>query len=171
MHSTAGTALWLRLITKHVPNRQTSHAADKGFIFCLTTNKHCHPKLEAKVYMVNGIKTSQGKGVEVDMDIQPEWILEGKPVANGQVMMQSHDETHTSGIWECSAGAFEFTFGWNEICQILEGEATVEEDDGTTHTLRAGDFAHFPLGLKTKWHIPERVRSLFFIVTPEPWNL
>lgn len=106
-----------------------------------------------------------------DMPIPAEWILEGNPVPQAHVTLQSADKHQSCGIWECPAGKFRFEFPWDEMSHILEGEVTIEEEGGKTYTLRAGDFVHFPLGLKTRWHVPNRVRKVFFLVTPEPLNL
>ena len=55
--------------------------------------------------------------------------------------------------------------------QILEGEVTIREEGGATHTLQVGDIAHFPRGLTTHWHVPKFVRKFFTLRTPEPFNL
>ncbi len=118
------------------------------------------------------MRVADGQSLRLaDMPIPPEWILEGNPVARGHVMVQSADQKQSSGIWECSAGKFHFIFPWHETFRILEGEVTIQEEGGNTHALRAGDFAHFPLGLKTTWEVKERVRKVFFLVTPEPLQL
>jgi uncharacterized cupin superfamily protein len=45
---------------------------------------------------------------------------------------------------------------------------TIREEGGATHTLRAGDSAHFTLGLKTYWTVPKYVKIFFTLRTPEP---
>ena len=52
-----------------------------------------------------------------------------------------------------------------------DGEVTIEEEDGERYTLRAGDFVHFPLGLKAKWHVPKYVKKTFTLRTLEPLKL
>jgi uncharacterized cupin superfamily protein len=74
-------------------------------------------------------------------------------------------------LWDCSAGAFRWTFGWDEFIHVLEGEVTIREEGGATHTLRSGDTAHFPRGLTTHWRVPQYVRKAFTIRTPEPFIL
>lgn len=104
------------------------------------------------------------------MPIEPAWIIKGKPEARGAVLMQSPDKCVSSGFWECTAGEFQWTFGWDEFIHVLEGEVTIREENGSTHTLRAGDSAHFPLGLKTFWTVPRYVRKFFVLRTPQPFN-
>jgi uncharacterized cupin superfamily protein len=106
-----------------------------------------------------------------EMPIEPSWIVEGSPEARGTVLLQSEDKLVSSGLWSCTAGRFRWEFGWDEFVHILEGEATITEEGGNTCTLRPGDSAHFPLGLKTQWHVPEFVKKTFTIRTPEAFNL
>lgn len=122
--------------------------------------------------MIAKIKVKHGQEQKFQgIPIQPEWILQGNPGGKGQLMMQSHDRKQTAGIWECDAGKFEYHYHWHETLRILEGEATMEDDDGVAHLLRPGDYAHFPMGVKSIWTVPERLKLLFFIVTPEPFEL
>lgn len=106
-----------------------------------------------------------------DMPIEPSWILEGTPEAKGTVLLQSADKLISSGLWSCSAGKFNWTFAWDEFVYVLEGEVTISEEGGETYTLKAGDCAHFPLGLKTKWHVPDFVKKAFTLRTQEPFEL
>jgi uncharacterized cupin superfamily protein len=106
------------------------------------------------------------------MPIEPSWITEGDPVARGTILTQSADKRVSSGLWSCQPGKFEWTFSWDEFIHVLEGEVEIRED-GTDNsvTLRAGDMAHFPLGMKTHWHVKQAVRKFFVIRTPEPLEL
>ncbi len=106
-----------------------------------------------------------------DMPIEPSWILEGTPHARGTILLQSDDKLVSSGLWSCTAGRFQWTFAWDEFVHVLEGEAIIQQEGGETLTLRAGDIAHFPLGLKTEWYVSEFVKKVFTIRTPEPFNL
>ena len=105
------------------------------------------------------------------MPIEPAWIIEGQPEARGRVLMQSKDQCVSSGFWECTAGKFQWVFGWDEFVNIQEGEVTIREENGPTHTLKAGDSAHFPLSLKTYWTVPKYVRKFFVLRTPQPFKL
>jgi len=106
------------------------------------------------------------------MPIEPSWIKEGNPIARGTVVTQSEDKRVSSGLWSCEPGKFQWIFGWDEFVHLLEGEVEITED-GTdnTITLGPGDMAHFPLGMKTHWHVKQAVRKFFVIRTPEPFEL
>ena len=53
----------------------------------------------------------------------------------------------------------------------LEGQVEIGLGDGSIYTLGPGDMAHFPLGMKTHWHVRKAVRKFFVIRTPEPFEL
>ena len=107
-----------------------------------------------------------------EMPIEPSWITEGDPVARGTILTQSADKRVSSGLWSCQPGKFEWTFSWDEFIHVLEGDVEIREA-GTDNsvTLRAGDMAHFPLGMKTHWHVKQAVRKFFVVRTPEPLEL
>jgi uncharacterized cupin superfamily protein len=102
------------------------------------------------------------------MPLAPESILEGRPDARGCVLVQSDDKRVSSGLWECTPGRFTWEFVWDEFVHVHSGHVIVTTQDGQRIELRAGDFATFPLGLKTEWHVLERVRKTFTVRTPEP---
>jgi uncharacterized cupin superfamily protein len=98
--------------------------------------------------------------------IDPALVESGQPVARGTTLSRSPDGRLSSGLWECSAGAFQWTFWVDEIIFILDGEATIREDSGAIHVLRQGDVAHFPRGLHVRWEIPGHVRKFFVVRMP-----
>ena len=105
------------------------------------------------------------------MPIDPEQVKEGNPDARGVILVQSADRKLSCGLWQCNPCKFEHTYAWDEFARILEGEATISEEGGNTYTLAAGDFAHFPLGLKSLWEVKKTVHKVFFLRTPEPLEL
>lgn len=92
--------------------------------------------------------------------INPAWIKEGTPEARAMFLTTSGDSMIRSGIWECTAGKFDWIFAFDEVVQILEGEVHVEAE-GQVRILRAGSTAYFPFGLKTHWHVPKYVKKFF----------
>jgi hypothetical protein len=103
--------------------------------------------------------------------IDSAWIIEGDPIARGNVFLQSADKKISFGGWECTAGKFQWIFSWDEFVHIIEGEVTIREENGKTITLRRGDLAHFPKGLKTVWHVPNYVRKVFTLRTDQPLEM
>jgi hypothetical protein len=95
--------------------------------------------------------------------IAPADIEEGQPIAHGMTLSQSPDGQLSTGLWDCSAGKFRWTFWVDEVVHILEGDATVREESGVVHELRPGSVAYFPLGLVARWEVPRYVRKLFVV--------
>lgn len=102
------------------------------------------------------------------MPIEPAWIIEGTPTARGTILLQSADHKISYGGWDCTAGKFHWIFSWDEFVHIQEGEVTITDESGQSVTLRRGDLAHFPVGMKTVWHVPHYVRKVFTLRTAEP---
>jgi len=61
-------------------------------------------------------------------------------------------------IWEKEVSNFDWEYHQEEHCLILEGEFTVETDEGDFH-IKAGDYVTFERGLKCKWDITRQVRK------------
>jgi uncharacterized cupin superfamily protein len=106
-----------------------------------------------------------------DFPLAKEQVLEGNPVAKIWVSAQSADLKVTQGVWDCTAGKLIWNFTWDEFIMVLEGEVIIETEGSPRLTLRKGDFAHFPLGPRTKWHVPNYIKTTFVLRTPEPLKL
>lgn len=106
-----------------------------------------------------------------DFPIPADQITAGAPVARIWINAQSADLKVTQGVWDCTAGTFSWDYTWDEFMMILEGEAIITAYSGAMTTLRAGDHAHFPLGLKASWHVPAYVKKTFVLRTPAPLEL
>ena len=102
------------------------------------------------------------------MPIPPDDIIAGNPSAHGLVLSQSEDRLVSSGCWTCEPGEFSWEFAWDEFAQVLEGEATITEEDGSSHTLKAGQAVSFPRGLKTRWQVTKTIKKFFVVRTREP---
>ena len=99
--------------------------------------------------------------------VEPTWIKEGEPMARAVTLATSPDGTMTTGLWECTAGRFKWTYWVDEVVLILEGAVTVQDaGDGSILTLRRGDAALFPFGSTAHWHIERFVRKFFVVRMP-----
>lgn len=105
-----------------------------------------------------------------DMPIEPAWIRAGNPVARGAILTQSEDKCVVSGLWSCEPGEFDWTFPADEFIHVFSGNATVTGPDGQSVALSAGKMAHFPVGLKTRWHVTEPIRKFFVLRFPAPFE-
>ncbi len=105
------------------------------------------------------------RDLELDR-INPADIEEGAPVAKVLTLTRSPDTRLASGLWECTAGKFKWTFWLDEILYVLDGEAIVREEGGAVHHLHPGEVAYFPFGLVARWEIPSFIRKLFVVREP-----
>lgn len=106
-----------------------------------------------------------------DFPIPADQIKAGAPIAKIWINVQSADKKVTQGVWDCTAGTFSWDYTWDEFMLILEGEAIITSEAGTVTTLRAGDYANFPLGLKVIWQVPAYIKKTFVLRTPAPLEL
>ena len=118
------------------------------------------------------VGTNPGSAVRlVNFRIPDNQITEGKPVAKIWINAQSSDLKITQGVWDCTAGEFTWDYTWDEFMMILEGEARITPKVGSSFTLHAGDFAHFPPGVQVKFQVPRYIKKTFVIRTPDPLKL
>ena len=101
-----------------------------------------------------------------DAPINPDWIVEGSPKARAGLHSPSIDGRAATQIWECTSGAFWWTFHDEETVVILEGEVRVTTPAGETRILRPGDVAYFAEGTRALWQIDDYVRKIAFCRKP-----
>lgn len=61
-------------------------------------------------------------------------------------------------IWECGISTFDWHYDEKEACYFLEGEVTVETEEGNIQ-FGAGDYVVFPKGLSCKWRVAKPVKK------------
>jgi len=62
-------------------------------------------------------------------------------------------------IWEKEASKFPWTYDSIEECYFLEGDVTVETEDGKSVNFGKGDFVTFSSGLSCIWNIKKAVKK------------
>ena len=95
-------------------------------------------------------------------------IVEGNPHGSGQITFQTEDRLVTAGVWGCSPGVFDLSFGWDEMAYLLEGELTIQSGAGEPLHLKPGDFFFSPKGTASRWTVTKPVKKVFFLRTAEP---
>jgi uncharacterized cupin superfamily protein len=62
--------------------------------------------------------------------------------------------------WSKEVSQFPWTFGTQEIAYILEGEVTIQPNDGSGDvSFTAGDLVTFPPGLSCTWNVKKALRK------------
>lgn len=70
-----------------------------------------------------------------------------------------------TGIWEVTPGTFASTRpGYDEICQILSGTATITEEDGSSFEVGPGSLFVTPEGWRGTWTIHETLRKMWVVI-------
>src|SRR5712692_6741623 len=103
--------------------------------------------------------------------IPSDQIKAGQPQAKGMVIARSEDRRTFTGVWTCTPGTFDWTYTWDETITVIAGRVTVADKSGATRTFKAGDVAHFPVGLEATWTVHETVRKVYALFSPTPLDL
>ena len=104
----------------------------------------------------------------VPAPIPAERVLAGDPVARSCDLSGSKDGGLSMNLWDCTAGRFRWTFGADELIQVIEGEVHVTDAAGETTVLTAGSTAHFAAGTEMVWEIPHYLKKLAIHRRPVP---
>jgi uncharacterized protein len=117
------------------------------------------------------IETTDLKVKLTPKPIEPSWIIEGNPVAQGCVVSTSADGLASTIVWECSEGKFNWFYDFDETIMILEGAIVLESDTMRPTRFGPGDVIFFQNGAHARWHVEARVRKLAFCRTTQPFLL
>ena len=106
----------------------------------------------------------------------PDWPLEslgvtnlkGQPKGSGKVTFKTGDRLLAGGVWGCTTGSFDITYGWDEMAYLLEGEVTIQQPSGEKLQVSQGEFFFVPKGTVTHWIVTKPVKKIFFLRVPEP---
>lgn len=83
-----------------------------------------------------------------------------------RTLWESPDGLVEVGVWECDPGHFTATRdGYDEICQVLAGSATVHTDGGESVELRPGSTLAMPAGWRGSWQVHETIRKVYVVRT------
>jgi uncharacterized protein len=117
------------------------------------------------------IETTDLKVKLAPTPIEPSWIIEGNPVAQGSVLSTSSDGLASTIVWECTEGKFNWHYDFDETIMILEGSIVLESNTMRSTRYGPGDVIFFRKGAHARWHVQGRVRKLAFCRTAQPYLL
>ncbi|MDN4172360.1 cupin domain-containing protein [Nocardioides sp. SOB77] len=91
-------------------------------------------------------------------------IHEGDPAGRGFTLYESDENgTRGTGVFECDPGKTTYTLEYNEIIYVLEGEVTIELENGSKVDLRAGMQAFLPAGHVSTWTFHTKFREVWVL--------
>ncbi len=64
------------------------------------------------------------------------------------------------GIWEKEPSEFDWSYTQTEHCYIINGSAEIETEAGSLE-IKEGDYVIFPLGLKCRWNVKDRIKKYY----------
>jgi uncharacterized cupin superfamily protein len=114
------------------------------------------------------IKFGTSRGELTPAPINPEWILEGTPVARNKFLSRSIDGGGSTYIWDCTAGRFNWHYDIDETVCVLQGSVLVKEPHGGSRLLEEGDTAFFAAGSSAEWTVQTYIRKVAFMHRPMP---
>jgi uncharacterized cupin superfamily protein len=98
--------------------------------------------------------------------VDPSWILSGKPVFRGAETVRSPDGSVVSGLWACEGPtSFVWHFSHDETVHLLEGRVDVEYQ-GRRFSIKPGDTASFQAGTRAVWHVPQHAKKAYVLHRP-----
>jgi uncharacterized protein len=100
--------------------------------------------------------------------IEPSCIIEGNPVAQVSVLSKSADGQAWTMVWQCSEGAFNWYYNFDETLVILEGSIVLESNGLSPTRYGPGDVIFFKQGAHARWHVESEVRKLAFCRKAQP---
>lgn len=102
--------------------------------------------------------------------INPDWIVEGRPLARNAILSRSADQMACTIVWDCSKGRFNWHYNVDETVHIVEGSVIIDDGHSPARRLVPGDVAFFPAGSHALWHVEDYVRKVAFCrkVLPAP---
>lgn len=101
-----------------------------------------------------------------EFQVNPEWVIDGKPNFRASEVRRSHDGRAVTGLWACDGpSTFEWRFWIDETVHLIEGQVEVSYQ-GRQFTLKPGDTATFLAGTRSVWHVPQYARKTFSLHEP-----
>ena len=101
--------------------------------------------------------------------VDPEMALNASDQVDGarakqhdRVLFTNDHGNMTVGLWDSAAWTTEMEpFPNHEFVQVLEGDVTITEDNGTVHDFTAGDVFFIPQGTMCSWDVSRYVRKFY----------
>lgn len=89
------------------------------------------------------------------------------PVQREEVLFRNDTGNMEVGLWDTQAMRSGMEpFPWHEFAQILDGEVTITEADGTAHRFGPGDVFFVPAGTVCSWDVPRYLRKYYALLHP-----
>lgn len=106
-------------------------------------------------------------GLEKLETTDPFEISGDEPVQYDNILFTNDAGNMFVGMWDSTAFVSEMKpFPSHEMVQLLEGEVTITEENGTAHDFKAGDAFFIPQGTVCSWKADGYIKKYYSIVDP-----
>ena len=101
------------------------------------------------------------------MDSTDQFVMIGDaPLQHDNILFTNDAGNMFVGMWDSTAFDSEMRpFPWHEFVQMLEGDLTITEEDGTVQQFTAGDAFFIPMGTVCRWQT-SGIKKYYAIVDP-----
>jgi uncharacterized cupin superfamily protein len=106
--------------------------------------------------------------LDPDMILTDDDLLSGTTTPQREKVFFTNDHGNFEvGLWDTQSMKTPMQpFPWHEFAQILEGEVTITEEDGTAQVFKAGDVFFVPAGTVCSWDVPSYLRKYYAALDP-----
>jgi hypothetical protein len=104
----------------------------------------------------------------IKMDNTDPFEIRGEaPIQHDNIAFTNDAGNMFVGLWDSTAFASEMRpFPCHEFVQLLEGEISITQNDGTVHQFSAGDVFFVPEGTICSWKTSGYVKKIYSILDP-----
>ena len=94
-------------------------------------------------------------------------LKNGEPIQRDNILVTNDTGNMFIGMWDSTAFESEMRpFPCHEFVQLLEGEVTITEADGSTNHFTAGDCYFVQMGTVCSWKVEGYIKKYYAIVDP-----
>ncbi len=106
--------------------------------------------------------------LEPDMALSNEHLLPDTTTPQRENVFFTNDHGNFEvGLWDTQIMLTEMKpFPWHEFAQVLDGEVTITEEDGTQHDFKAGDVFFVPAGTVCSWNVAKYFKKYYAALDP-----
>ena len=126
--------------------------------------------LDPRAETPEGLSADGGiQALDADMDLTDEYLLpDSDPPTREKVLFKNDHGNFEVGLWDTQAFTSETNpFPCHEFGQVLDGEVTLTDADGTEHLFVKGDSFFIPAGTEVAWNVPRYLKKYYAVLIPE----
>ena len=108
-----------------------------------------------------------GKMADMLATMEPDEPVKNVVSGNPETMFSelAKGEGFESGVWSCTAGAFEIdSYSINEVMLLVEGRMGLTDSAGKEVELNKGDLFFIPKGWSGRWTVHEDMQKMYVIM-------